>query len=63
MGIYSFYGQQVIRGLPVLTNAGYTFYSANVTVDGMYPYEGGYEAEYYVFHVEAEDGFCGASAC
>lgn len=55
--VYSFCGQQIIRGLPVLTNAGYTFASPSVNPDSAYRHEGGHEAQYYVLHVESEDSY------
>lgn len=57
LDVYSFCGQQVIRGLPIVTNAGYTFASSEVNPDTMYEYEGGSEAQYYVLHVETEDSY------
>lgn len=55
--VYSFCGQQIIRGIPVLTNAGYTFASSSVNPDAVYRHEGGHEAQYYVLHVESEDSY------
>lgn len=57
LDVYSFCGQQMIRGLPILTNAGYTFASSSVNSDTAYRHEGGHEAQYYVLHVEAEDSY------
>lgn len=57
LDVYSFCGQQIIRGIPILTNAGYTFASSSINSDTMYRYEGGHEAQYYVLHVETEDSY------
>lgn len=57
LDVYSFCGQQIIRGLPILTNAGYTFASSSVNSDTAYRHESGYEAQYYVLHVESEDSY------
>ena len=55
--VYSFCGQQIIRDLPVLTNAGYTFASSSVGPDTAYRHEGGREAQYYILHVESENSY------
>lgn len=57
LDVYSFCGQQVIRGIPIVTHAGYTFASSEIYPDTMYQYEGGSEAQYYVLHVETEDSY------